>query len=127
LPNLKKCEDTVRRIMKKNKWSQTPNVTLLESVKRILNATDKWRRNRPTTAVVEDILESVFFLLSTCVNLDHNVDLDELFMSICARKENFSFKDVPDDLVWSFLIFETEPHIDYTKTSQLHLKEPTAK
>ena len=127
MPNLKKCEDTVRRIMKKNKWSQTPNVTLLESVKRILNATDKWRRNRPTTAVVEDILESVFFLLSTCVNLDHNVDLDELFMSICARKENFSFKDVPDDLVWSFLIFETEPHIDYTKTSQLHLKEPTAK
>jgi len=114
LPDLKRCEDTVRRIMKKNKWSQTPNVTLLESLKKILAATDKWRRNRPTGTIVEDILESIFFLLAACAQLDHNVDLDSLFMFICKCKEDFSFKG-PDDLVWSFLAFQTEPHIDYHK------------
>jgi len=127
MPSMNKFEFLIKRIVKKNKWSQTPNVTLLESVKKILKATDKWRRKYPNREVVEDILESVFFLLSTCASLDHNVNLDSLLLSICEGKENFSFKDMPDDLVWTFLIYETVPHIDYTKKSQLHLNEPTAK
>jgi len=127
MPSLTRFEVLVRKIVKKNKWTQTPNVTLLESLKKILSATDKWRRKHPNREVVEDILESVFFLLSTCSNLDHDVNLDSLLLSICEGKENFSFKDVPADLVWTFVIYETVPHIDYTKSSQLHLNEPTAK
>lgn len=115
MPNLKRCEDTVRRIMKKNKWSHTPNVTLLESAKKVLSATDKWRRNHPTDEVVEEILQSVFFLLSTCAKLDSNVDLDEVFKKVCESKETFSFNGTPEDLVWSFILFATEPHIDYRK------------
>jgi len=118
LPNLKRCEDTVRRIMEKNKWSQTPNVTLLESAKKILKATDKWRRNHSTEEVMEEILESVFFLLSTCAKLDSDIDIDKLFDRVCKSKENFSFDGIPDDLVWSFILFETEPHVDYRTPHQ---------
>lgn len=115
MPSLKRFETTVRNIMKKNKWSQTPNVTLLESAKKVLSATDKWRRNHPTEEVIEEILESVFFLLSACAELDHHIDLDKLFTQVCEAKGNFSFEGLPDDLVWSFILFETEPHIDYHK------------
>ena len=113
MPSLKKCEDTVRRIMKKNKWSQTPNVTLLESAKKVLNATDKWRREYPTEDVVVEILEGVFFLLSTCAKLDPNMDLDKIFARVCESKESFSFEGVPADLVWSFILYATEPHVNY--------------
>lgn len=119
MPNLKKFEAAVRKIMEENKWFQTPNVTLLESAKKVLSATDKWRRNHPTEEVVEEILESMFFLLSTCVRLDPNVDLDELFGRVCKCKESFSFDGVPDDIVWSFILFETEPHIDYHRRESM--------
>jgi len=114
LPSLRDYEAEIKSIVEKNNWTQTPNVTLLEAIRKILAATDKWRRKHSSKEVAEDILESVFFLLSTCVKLDHNMDLDKLFNRVCESKENFSF-EAPDDLVWSFLLFETEPHIDYRK------------
>jgi len=115
MTNLKKLGTTVKQIMKKNKWTQTPNVTLLESAKKMLSATEKWRRNHPTIEIAEEIGESVFFLLCTCVKLDPNIDLDKLFDRVCESKESFSFDGVPDDLVWTFILYETEPHIDYRK------------
>jgi len=115
MPSLKQYENTIARIARKNKWSKTANVTLLESAKRILNATDKWRRNHPAEEVAHEILESIFFLLATCVKLDHDLDLDKLFSEVCRSKESFSFEGVPDDLVWSFIIYETEPHTDYSE------------
>jgi len=122
LPSLKEYVTIVRKISEQNHWSKTPNVTLLESAKKIINATDKWRRNHPTEEVVKEILESIFFLLATCVRLDSNVDLDQLLREVCRSKESFSFQGVPDDLVWSFILFETEPHVDYSQR-----REPTAK
>jgi len=113
MPSLKQYANMIAGIARNNKWSKTPNVTLLESAKHVLNATDKWRRNHPTEAVVEEIVESIFFLLATCVKLDHNIDLDKLFNQVCKAKEGFAFEGVPDDLVWSFILYETEPHVDY--------------
>lgn len=121
MPSLKEYETMVRRIAEKNKWSKTANVTLLESVKKIINVTDKWRRKHPSKEVVQEILESVFFLLATCTQLNHNLDLDETFTQLCKSKESFRFDGVPDDLVWSFILFETEPHVDYSQR-----REPAA-
>jgi len=119
MPSLKKFEAAIKEIMEKNKWSQTPNVTLLEAARNIIKATDKWRRCHPNEEVIQEILESIFFLVSTCVKLGNNVDLDKLFEQICKSKETFAFEGVPDDLVWSFILFATEPHFAYRK-------EPTA-
>lgn len=120
MPNLKGYVTAIRRIGEQNHWSKTPNVTLLESAKKIIVATDKWRRKHPTEEVVQEILESVFFLLATCAKLNSNIDLDKLFREVCRSKENFSFQGAPDDIVWSFILFETEPHVDYSQR-----REPT--
>lgn len=93
-------------------WSKTPNVTLLEALKKIVEATDKWRSCRPGVEVTRSIMESMFFLLTTC-NQVGNVDLDKMLMEICEEKRAYDFKEVPDDLVWSFIIFQSEPHVSY--------------
>jgi len=119
LPSLNEYEGEIKKIAEK--WVQTPNVTLLEAVRKILGATDKWRRNHPADEVVEDVLGSIFFLLVTCTKLEHDVNLDEEFSKVCDSMESFSFKDVPKDLVWSFIMYSAEPHVDYSQR-----REPTA-
>lgn len=115
LPSLRDYETEIRNIVEKNNWTQTPNVTLLEAIRKILGATDKWRRKHSSEEVVEDILGSIFFLLATCTKLDHNLDLDEQLQEVYKSAESLSFKDVPKDLVWSFIMFSTEPHVDYSQ------------
>jgi len=121
LPSLKDYEVKIRKIAQKNGWTQTPNVTLLEALRKILGATDKWRRKHPAKEVIEDLCGSIFFLLATCTKLDHNTDLDEDFQNVCRSLRSFSFKGVPNDLVWSFIMYSTEPHVNYSQR-----REPTA-
>jgi len=106
----------INNIIRANKWCKTPNVTLLEASKKIIEAIDKWRRCRPSNEVTKSIIESVFFLLATCSNLEENSsDLDKTLRQICKEKKNYDFKEVPDDLIWSFIIYESEPHFPYRK------------
>ena len=104
----------VQKIMEKNNWAKTPNVTLLEAARKIIDATDKWRRCHKTEEVAKSIMESVFFLLATCAKLEENsLDLDAMLTEICKEKKNYSFSEVPDDLIWSFIIYASEPHVPY--------------
>jgi len=104
----------VQKIMEKNNWSKTPNVILLEAARKIIDATDKWRRCHKTEEVTKSIMESVFFLLATCTKLEKNSsDLDAMLTEICKEKKNYSFSEVPDDLIWSFIIYASEPHMPY--------------
>lgn len=106
--------DKIKAISRKNKWSKTPNVTLLEAARKIIEATDKWRRCYPSKEVVESIVESMFYLLATCHVLDGDgIDLDKTFTQVCREKKNFGFKGVPDDVIWSFIIYSSEPHVPY--------------
>jgi len=113
--NLQQYMDKIKAIARKNKWSKTPNVTLLEAARKIIEATDKWRRCYPSREVVESIMESMFYLLATCQKIEgDDVNLDELFTQICKeKKNNFGFKEVPDDVIWSFIIYSSEPHVPY--------------
>jgi len=111
---LENCKLRVQKIMEKNNWSKTPNVTLLEATKKIIEATDKWRRCHTSKEVTKSIIESVFFLLATCTKLEENSsDLDAMLTEICKEKKNYTFSEVPDDLIWSFIIYASEPHIPY--------------
>jgi len=117
LSGLKEYEARIKRIVEKNEWSQTPNVTLLESARKVLNSTDRWRRDHPKQEVVREILEAVFFLLATSAKLNHNIDLDEMFTEVCKSKDRHIFSGVPNDLVWSFILYSTEPHHDFIRES----------
>jgi len=111
---LENCKLRVQKIMEKNNWSKTPNVILLEAARKIIDATDKWRRCHKTEEVTKSIMESVFFLLATCTKLEKNSsDLDAMLTEICKEKKNYTFSEVPDDLIWSFIIYASEPHFPY--------------
>ena len=114
MPSLEDYKARLQKIIEKNKWSKTPNVTLLEAAKKIIDATDKWRRCHTSKEVTKSIIESVFFLLATCAKLEENsFDLDKILTKICKEKKNYSFSEVPDDLIWSFIIYASEPHMPY--------------
>lgn len=108
--SLEEYKSWIQKIVDENSWSKTPNVTFLEALRRIIEATDGWRRNAEAKTVVEKCLEAVFYLLATCVKLDPGLDLDSLLTRICETKKDYTFTDLPDDLVWSFIIYSTEPH-----------------
>jgi len=102
----------VKDIMKVNGWQKTPNVTLLEAVKKIIEATDKWRSCYPPVEVTKSITESVFFLLATCNEIG-DFDLDKILEETCEAYKSYDFKDVPDDIIWSFITYQSEPHTPY--------------
>jgi len=125
MPSLEDYKARVQQIIKKNKWSKTPNVTLLEAAKKIIDATDKWRRCHKTEEVTKSIMESVFFLLATCAKLEENSsDLDAMLTEICKEKKNYSVSEVPDDIIWSFIIYASEPHVPYRTPRQTLSSRP---
>jgi len=106
----------IRKIIKANSWKKTPNVTLLESIKKIIEATDKWRRMYPNEVIVRNIVESIFYLIATTELLDgQDFNLDQIMSSIIGEKKYYDFTDKPDDIVWSFIAYESKPHIPYRR------------
>lgn len=104
--------ETYRRRVNGILKGKTPNVTLLQAAKKIIEAADKWRSCRPESDVARSIMESVFFLLAAC-NQIGNFNLDKMLKEICEEKKACDFNELPDDLVWSFIIYESKPHTPY--------------
>jgi hypothetical protein len=42
-----------------------------------------------------------------------------MLTKICEEKKNYRFLEAPDDLIWSFIIYTSEPHIPYRKPGKL--------
>ncbi len=116
---LKISEEKIKEMIEK--CPQTVNITTLDAINEILKAVDKWRRKKPDGEVVENLMQSIFYLLATCSKLDHKLVLDEVLEQIIKSKAGFKFEGEAEDNVWSYLLFVGPAPIEYSKESQLHL------
>jgi len=120
--NLADYEARIKKMVEPS--SQTVNVTSLAAIKEILKAVDKWRRLAPDDEVAEGLLQSIFLILATCSKLNHK-NSDLTLKKICKSQETLALlKDKPNDVIWSFLIYESPPHCEVSKESQYHDAQP---
>jgi len=88
MPTLEECKRMVAALAEEKSWGRDPNIKFLYAVTEIGEAVNLWKHRAETgdfevsgvPAIVEEIVDTMYYLLHAAYCIDPKINLDSVFL-----------------------------------------------